>query len=80
MVLPSARVALARVQIPAFGTIVHYTDNTTVTFDYCERPQVAQDDTGNPLTLFLGHGYRGIHTLALMLCQPGDTDCVTTVQ
>jgi len=26
--------------IPAFGTIVHYTDNTTSTFDYCERPQV----------------------------------------
>lgn len=27
-------------KIPAFGTIVHYVDNTTVTYDYVERPQV----------------------------------------
>ena len=66
--------------VPAFGTIVHYTDNTTAVYDYCERPQIAQEPDGTPLTLFVGHGYTGIHTLALMFCQDGDVDCVTTVQ
>ena len=27
-------------KIPSFGTIVHYVDNTTTTYDYVERPQV----------------------------------------
>lgn len=66
--------------VPAFGTIVHYQDNSTVTYDYCERPQVLQDDNGVPLTFFAGHGYSDIHTLAINFCQAGDTDCVTTVQ
>ena len=65
---------------PAFGTITHYQDNTTARWDYVERPQVSQEPDGTPLTFFAGHGYSGIHTLALMFCQEGDTDCVTTVQ
>jgi hypothetical protein len=65
---------------PAFGTITHYVDNTTATWDYVERPQVAQMEDGTPMTFFAGHGYGGIHTLAMMFCQQGDIDCVTTVQ
>jgi hypothetical protein len=65
---------------PAFGTITHYVDNTTAQWNYVERPQIAQMTDGTPLTFFAGHGYGGIHTLAFMFCQSGDTDCVTTVQ
>ena len=70
--------------IPAFGTIIHYKDNQSqppaVTYDYVERPQVLQNDDKQPQTLFLGHGYTGIHTLAINFCQNGDSDCVTSVQ
>eukprot|EP00658_Telonema_sp_P-2_P052700 TRINITY_DN4095_c0_g1_i1.p1 TRINITY_DN4095_c0_g1~~TRINITY_DN4095_c0_g1_i1.p1 ORF type:complete len:311 (+),score=24.15 TRINITY_DN4095_c0_g1_i1:366-1298(+) len=66
--------------IPAFGTIVHYEDNSTRVYDYVERPQIVQDTNGRPLTLFVGHGYSDIHTLAIMFCQEGDDDCVTMIQ
>jgi len=66
--------------IPSFGTIVHYDDGSTVTWDYVERPQIAQEDDGTPLTLFLGQSYKSSHTLAVNFCQKGDTDCVTTIQ
>ena len=68
--------------IPAFGTIVHYDDGTTVNWDYVERPQVVQDAEGAPLTLFLSQSYASSHSLAIMFCQDkdSDTDCVTTVQ
>ena len=59
--------------IPAFGTIVHFEDNTTQIFDYVERPQISQDDDGKPLALFVGHGYGGVHNLAIT--EP-DTDLV----
>jgi len=67
---------------PAFGTITHYVDRTSTKWDFVERPQVAQMVDGTPLTFFAGHGYGGIHTLAIMFCQANDTDadCVTTVQ
>lgn len=70
-------------KILSFGTIVHYEDNSTVTYGYMERPQVALDKDGKtPLTFFTGHGYSDIHNLAVMFCQDGDkdSDCVTTVQ
>jgi hypothetical protein len=70
----------SRPTIPAYGTIVHYDDNSTVTWDYVERPQVVQDTDGAPLTLFLGQSYASSHTLAIMFCQAGDTGCVTTIQ
>ena len=67
---------------PAFGPIVHYDDNSTIGWDYVERPQVVQDDDGTPLTLFLSQsgrgsgthaqGYVNSHSLAIMFCQPGD--------
>ena len=68
--------------IPAFGTIVHYEDKSTEVYDYVERPQVVQAADGRPLTLFAGHGYSGIHTLAIMFCQDSDidSDCVTMVE
>jgi hypothetical protein len=49
-------------------------------WDFVERPQIVQDSDGKPLTLFLGQSYKDSHTLAIMFCQEGDTDCVTTVQ
>ena len=49
-------------------------------YDFVERPQIMQDGVGRPLTLFLGQSYQDSHTLAMMFCQEGDTDCVTTVQ
>lgn len=64
--------------IPAFGTVVHYADGSSRTFDFVERPQIAQEDDGTPLTLFLGQSYADSHTLAIMFCQEGDEDCVTT--
>jgi hypothetical protein len=51
-----------------------------VQWDYVERPQVAQDDDGTVLALYLGQSYKDSHSLAIMFCQDGDTDCVTTVQ
>ena len=68
--------------IPAFGTIVHFEDNSTQVFDYVERPQISQDDDGKPLTLFVGHGYGGVHNLATMFCQEGDSDsdCLTSIE
>jgi hypothetical protein len=54
-------------------------DGSTSTWDYVERPQVVQDDDGAPLTLFLGQSYASSHTLAIMFCQQGDDDCVTTI-
>ena len=60
---------------------VRFADNSTRVFDYVERPQVLQDSDGNPLTLFAGHGYRGIGTLSINFCAQGDADrdCVTSV-
>jgi hypothetical protein len=54
----------------------------TQVFDYVERPQIAQDKDGKPLALFVGHGYSGVHNLAMVFCQAGDSDadCVTAVQ
>jgi hypothetical protein len=74
--------AWSKPKIPAFGTIVHFEDNSTQVFDYVERPQVVQDVAGTPLTLFAGHGYTDIHTLAIMFCQAGDKDedCVTMIE
>ena len=68
--------------IPAFGTIVHMEDGTNVTYDYSERPQIAQMSNGTPLTFYFGHGYKLVENVALMFCQDGDKDedCVTTVQ
>ena len=60
--------------------MLQYVDNTTARWDYVERPQIAQMADGTPLTFFAGHGYSGIHTMAMMFCQHGDTDCVTTIQ
>ena len=69
-------------QIPSFGTIVHYVDNTTTTYDYVERPQVVQGEDGEPITFFAGHGYSNIHNIAINFCRDGDKDldCVTTVE
>jgi hypothetical protein len=66
--------------IPSFGPIIHYVDNSTTTFDYVERPQIVQEADGTPLTLYVGHGYGNVNNLAIMFCQEGDTDCVTTIQ
>jgi hypothetical protein len=69
--------------IPAFGTVIHYEDNTTIDWGYVERPQVAQDTDGTLLTLYLGQSqlrYHDAHSLAIMFCQKGDADCVTTIQ
>jgi hypothetical protein len=49
-------------------------------WDFVERPQIVQDDDGRPLALFLGQSYKDSHTLVMMFCQEGDSDCVTTVQ
>eukprot|EP00040_Diaphanoeca_grandis_P010349 m.52979 g.52979 ORF g.52979 m.52979 type:complete len:80 (+) comp21684_c0_seq1:3-242(+) len=64
----------------AFVRYVAVSVGSTVDWDYVERPQVAQDDDGTPLTLFLGQSYKDSHTLAIMFCQTGDSDCVTTIQ
>lgn len=66
--------------IPAFGTVVPYKGYPTQTYDYVERPQIAQDQAGNPLVFFFGHGYSNISNMAMMFCQEGDPDdaCVTT--
>ena len=66
--------------IPAFGTTVHYQDGSTVNWDYVERPQIVQDSKGVPLTLFISQSYASAHSLAIMFCQDGDTDCVTTIE
>jgi len=68
---------------PAFGTITNYVDNSTVVWDYVERPQVVQKDDGTPLALFNARSYPqydNIHTEAMLFCQKDDTDCVTTIQ
>jgi hypothetical protein len=67
---------------PAFGTIVHMEDGSTNVCDYSERPQIAQQADGTPLTFYFGCGYKDVENIALMFCQDGDKDedCVTTVQ
>ena len=61
--------------IPAFGTIVHYQDGTTVDWDYVERPQVVQDDVELGLLGDLdAHlpGELGAHPVELVAALRGD--------
>jgi hypothetical protein len=68
--------------IGAFGPIVTLKNGTVVHNSYVERPQVYQDDDGEPRTLYLGltrpDGYSDSVTWAQPFCAKGRVGCGPT--